>query len=359
MRYKIYTKTEKAWDAMLYAISHAKSSVLFEIYIFEDDTGDSHDFIEILSQKASSGVKVKIILDAFGSKVSNDSVKKLKKAGVELFFFRTLFRTTHRKILIIDEHIAFVGGTNIKKFFKKWDDLLVRLEGKVLKHILRSFARAYKKCGGKDELVLKYNKDIKVSKGKVWFYEHFPPRDSFRLNKYYKDKIEFAKNSILISTPYFMPNHWFVKALKKAAKRGVEVEIIMPRFALHPVATNIPNYFYMHKLYKHGVKFFLTKGMNHSKIMLVDGHEGILGSQNVDILSFDFNMESGVFFTDPGLIRELYQITEDWKKDSVIYSPQMREKYLNYLLDHFLNFSFNFFEQAVKYFNKLTRTLSS
>ncbi|MEK7071934.1 MAG: phospholipase D-like domain-containing protein, partial [Patescibacteria group bacterium] len=139
----------------------------------------------------------------------------------------------------------------------------------------------------------------------------------------------------------------------------VEVEIIMPRFALHPVATNIPNYFYMHKLYKHGVKFFLTKGMNHSKIMLVDGHEGILGSQNVDILSFDFNMESGVFFTDPGLIRELYQITEDWKKDSVIYSPQMREKYLNYLLDHFLNFSFNFFEQAVKYFNKLTRTLSS
>ena len=118
MRYKVYTKTEKAWDAMIYAISHAKNSILFEMYIFVDDTSDSHDFIEILSQKAASGVKVKIIFDAFGSKVSNDSVKKLRDVGVELFFFRTLFRVTHRKILIVDERIAFIGGINIKNSSK-------------------------------------------------------------------------------------------------------------------------------------------------------------------------------------------------------------------------------------------------
>jgi len=354
MRYKIYTKTEEAWDAMLYVISRAKNSIFFEMYIFVDDTLDTHDFIEILSQKALSGVKVKIIFDAFGSKVSSDSVRKLKEAGVELFFFRTLLRTTHRKVLIIDEHVAFVGGVNVKKFFKKWDDLLVRLEGKVLKYVLRSFARAYKNCGGKDQLILKYDMDLEVSKGKVWFYEHFPPRNSFRLNKYYRDKIEFAKHEILIVTPYFMPNRWLVKALKKASKRGVRVEIIMPRIATHPKATNIPNYFYMHKLHKHDINFFLTKEMNHSKMMLVDGLEGILGSQNVDILSFDFNMESGVFFTDPNLITELYQITEGWKKDAIQYSPQMRNNYFNYFFDYFLNIFFNIFEQAVKFFNKLT-----
>ncbi len=353
MRYKIYTKTEKAWDAMLYAISHAKSSILLEMYIFADDTSDSHDFIEILTQKALSGLKVKVIFDAFGSEVTDSSVKKLKDAGVELFFFRTLFRVTHRKILIIDEHTAFIGGINIKKFFKKWDDLAVKIEGKVVKRVLRSFAHVYKNCGGKDTDVLKYNdeKILPFQKGKIWFFEHYPPRNSSRLKKYYRDKIELAKKRILISTPYFMPNHWVIKALKKAAKRGVKVEIIIPRFATNPKITNIPNYFYMHKLHKHGIKFFLTKEMNHSKIMLIDGKEGILGSQNIDIISFDFNMESGVFFTEPNLISELNQVVEDWKKDSVPYSPKMRE---THLFDYFYEFCFTAFEYAVKAFNKFT-----
>ena len=355
MRYKIYTKTEKAWDAMLLAISHAKSSIFFEMYIFVDDTTDSHDFINMLSQKASTGIKVKVIFDSFGSKVSNASIKKLKDAGVELFFFRTLFRVTHRKILIIDERVAFIGGINIKKFFKKWDDLLIRMEGKIVKQVSRSFAQIYKNCGGKDQFVLKYDKNLEISKGKVRFFEHFPPKNSFRLNKYYRDKIELAKEKILISTPYFMPNHWLIKALKKASKRGVKVEIIMPRFASNPKIANLPNYFYMHKLYKHGIKFFLTTEMNHSKIMLVDGYEGILGSQNIDILSFDFNMESGVFFTEPKLIKELIQITENWKKNSIPYSPKMRN---THLLDLFYDFCFGTFEHIVKFFNKFTRTLT-
>jgi len=351
MRYKIYTKTEKGWDAMLYAISHAKSSILFEMYIFVDDTSDSHDFIKILSQKALSGVKVKVIFDSFGSEVSNISVKKLRDAGVELFFFKTLFRVTHRKILIIDEQVAFIGGINIKKFFKKWNDLLIRIEGKIVGHILRSFAHIYKDCGGKDQFVLKHDKDLRIQKGKIWFFEHFPPRNSFRLNKYYRDKIELARKKILITTPYFMPNHWLIKALKKASKRGVKVEIIMPRIATNPKMANFSNYFYMHKLHKHGIKFFLTKEMIHSKMMLVDEREGILGSQNIDIISFDFNMESGVFFTEPNLILELNQIAEDWKKDSVLYSPKMRD---THLFDYFLEFCFGIFEHAVKFFNKLT-----
>lgn len=351
MRYKIYTKTEKAWDAMFQAISKAKSSILFEMYIFVDDTSDTHDFIEIFKEKALSGVKVKVIFDSFGSKITENSIKKLRDAGVELFFFKTLFRTTHRKILIIDERIAFIGGINIKKFFKKWDDLLIKMEGKIIKHILRSFTQIYKSCGGKDQFVLKYDKDLEVSKGKVRFFEHFPPKNSFRLNKYYRDKIENAREKILISTPYFMPNHWLVKALKRASKRGVKVEIIMPRFASNPKIANLPNYFYMQKLYKYGINFFLTRDMNHSKIMLVDEYEGIIGSQNIDILSFDFNMESGVFFTEPGLIKELIQITKDWKENSTPYSPKMRN---THLLDIFYDFCFGTFEQAVKFFNKFT-----
>lgn len=355
MRYKIYTKTEKAWDAMFSAISHAKNSILLEMYIFVDDTSDSHDFIEILSQKALAGVSVKVILDAFGStSLSGVSIEKLKKAGVELFFFRTLFRVTHRKILIIDEKTAFVGGINVRKFFKKWDDLLIKFEGKIVKYVLKSFARIYRDCGGKDANILKYNdnKILPYQKGKIWFFEHLPPANSSKLKKYYRDKITLARKKILIITPYFMPNHWVIRALKKAAKRGVKIEIILPRFAANPKIANIPNYFYMHKLNKHGIKFFLTKEMNHSKIMLVDDCEGIVGSQNIDILSFDFNMESGVFFTEPSLILELNQIAEEWKKDSELYSPYMRS---TSIFDLFLGFCFSIFEHVVNFFNKLTQ----
>ncbi len=352
MRYKIYTKTEKAWDAMLEAISWARSSILLEMYIFVDDTSDSHDFIEALRQKAASGVKVKIIFDSFGSEVSNDSVIKLRTAGAELFFFRTLFRATHRKMLIVDEHFAFVGGINIKKFFRQWDDLLIRVEGKIVKYVLRSFARVYLRCGGKDGLVLKYERKLGVSKGKVWFFEHFPPVNSFRLHRYYRDKIDNAREKILIATPYFMPNRWLVRALRKAVRRGVKVEMIIPRVATNPKITNIPNYFYIHKLHKYGVKFFLTKEMNHSKAMLVDGCEGVLGSHNLDILSFDFDMESGVFFTEQNLIRELSQVMENWQKDSILYHPKMRD---THMFDHFLEFCFGVFEYAVKIYNRFTR----
>ncbi|HEV7423916.1 MAG TPA: phosphatidylserine/phosphatidylglycerophosphate/cardiolipin synthase family protein [Candidatus Paceibacterota bacterium] len=352
MRYKIYTKTEKAWDAMLTAISRAKSSILFEMYTFVDNTADSHDFIEILRQKASAGVSIKIIIDSFGSSEFTDSsLKKLKDAGAEIFIFRELFRHTHRKILVIDERVAYIGGINITKFYKKWDDLQIKIEGKVVKYAIRSFVRAYKYYGGKDPLVLKYDKDLRASKGKVSFFEHSPLRDAFRLSEYYSDKIEFAKEKILIVTPYFMANHWLIKGLKKAAKRGVKVEIIMPRIADHPKIANIPNYFYMHKLHKHDITFFLTREMLHSKMMLIDGREGILGSQNIDILSFNLNAESGIFFTDLNLISELDHIAEAWKKDSIVYSPKMRS---THVFDHFLQFCFSAFEHAVKLFNKLT-----
>lgn len=352
MRYKIYTNTEQAWDAMLGSINSAKSSIFLEMYIFSDNTSESHNFVEILKQKAISGVKVKIIFDSFGSgNLPEDSLLKLKDAGVELFFFKKLFRYSHRKVLVIDERVAFVGGVNIHKFFRKWHDLQIRLEGKIVNHIMRSFAGIYKKCGGLDYFVLKHDKVRLIQKGKVWFFGHFSSGNSFRLNKYYRDKIDCAKENILIVTPYFMPNHWVVNALKKASERGVVVEIIMPRVATNPKIANLSNYLYMRKLHPSGVKFFLTNEMIHSKIMLVDGSEGILGSQNVDLLSFDLNMESGIFFTDKKLIGNLYEISRHWKEDSVMFTPKMSN---NYFFDHFVDFSLSTFEYAIKLFNILT-----
>src|SRR3989338_1128369 len=279
MRYKVYSKTEKAWDAMLEALKEARSSILLEMYIFVDDTEDTHDFINILTSKSKQGVKVKIVLDSYGSNISKESLKRLKDAGVELLFYTRLFRVSHRKSLIIDKKIAFIGGVNIKKYFKKWDDLFIKVDGKVVKYILRSYARMYKNCGGRDMLVLHHIKKLSSKKKNIEYYDNYPPGHSHRLRRYYKDKIKSANESILLVTPYFMPNHWLRKALIKSAKMGVRIEIIMPRIATHPKISNIANYFYMEKFRKYGIKSYLTKEMIHSKLMLNDGKEGVLGSQ--------------------------------------------------------------------------------
>ncbi|OGI57990.1 hypothetical protein A2727_00250 [Candidatus Nomurabacteria bacterium RIFCSPHIGHO2_01_FULL_37_110] len=350
MHYKIYTNTEQAWDVMLESISAATSSIFFEMYIFSDNTFASHNFVDILSQKSISGVKVKMVIDSFAN-LSDNSLKKLKDAGVELFFFKKLFRSTHRKVLVVDEKVAFIGGININKFFRKWHDLQVRIEGKIVNHVMRSFARVYKKCGGRDPFVLKYDKQRLSQRGKIWFFEHFSHRGPFRLNKYYRDKIDYAKESILIVTPYLMPNQWLIVALKRAVERGVNVEIVMPKVATNPKIANWSNYLYMNKLYQYGVKFSLTNEMIHSKVMLIDEQEGILGSQNVDVFSFDFNMEAGIFFTEKKLIDNLYDITRHWKEDSVLFTPKMRN---NYFFDHILDFSFRIFEYIIKCFNYFT-----
>ena len=137
MRYRFYTTSEKAWDAMIGAIVKAQKSIFIEMYIFVDNT-DAHKFFEVLAEKAKEGVKVKVIIDSFGSQeLSQKTIAKLKSAGVELLFFSYWLRHTHKKILIVDEKIAFLGGVNIHKLFQKWNDLQVRFTGPMVKSVIR------------------------------------------------------------------------------------------------------------------------------------------------------------------------------------------------------------------------------
>ena len=102
MKYKFYTTSEKAWDAMIEAIAGAQKSIFIEMYIFVDNTA-RHDFYKILEEKAKKGLKVKVIIDSFGSnELSQKTIDRLKSAGVELLFFSYWLRHTHKKILIID-----------------------------------------------------------------------------------------------------------------------------------------------------------------------------------------------------------------------------------------------------------------
>lgn len=333
MKYEFYTTSEKAWGAMLKAISSAQRSVYLEMYIFTDNT-DGYDFFETLKQKSRQGVKVKIIIDSMGSNSMNkQSTEKLQEAGVEVLFFSYWMQRTHKKILIVDEKIAFIGGVNIHKLFKKWNDLQIRLQGPIAKSVIRSFARSYRMCDGKDPDVLSWIKKKNViDKTQLWILEHWRLNGKRKLRKHYKESIHGAKKSIVIVTPYFAPHRWLIGALHQAILRGATVEIILPQ-KTDLRHMNRVNYFYMSQLSPLGIKFYLHKEMLHAKAMFVDDREGIVGSQNIDPVSFDYNLEAGVFFIDEKMVQDLKKILDQWKQNSIIFEPSIHKKtWIDYII---------------------------
>ena len=320
MQYKLYTTSIKAWDAMIEAIDGAKKSIFLEMYIFLDDTEESHDFIGKLIVKSREGVEVIIVTDAYGSKlIKKETLEKLKDAGIEILFFSHWLRHIHRKVLIIDEKSAFLGGVNIGKKFSKWKDLQMKISGRIAKRLLKSFAYTYEMAGGKKEILLNLRKMKFSYKLKFWLVEHWPSRNIFTLQNHYTEKILGAKEKIQIISPYFTPPRWMLSLLDDAIRRKVTVEIYVPKEVDIPIMNRV-NLHYIDKIHSIGAKVFLSKEMNHAKIFLIDGKEGMIGSQNVDLASFRYNSEVGLFFTDKKLLKEISLILEDWVKESDEYT---------------------------------------
>lgn len=322
MRYRLYTTSYKAWDAMFKVMSAARESIYVEMYIFLDDTRETHNFFKLIMEKSRSGIEVVIIADAYGSNsLKPQTIAALREAGVEFIFFSHWFRHTHRKIIIIDKKLALIGGVNIEEKTRNWRDMQVRLQGHIVKPLLKSFAYAYEMAGGKKESVLAFSRLSVTKKIKSWIIDNLSStRGNYRLNEYYKKKILGAQSSIKIATPYLLPPRWMLALLDDACRRGVKVEILIPRDTdVKPL--NKVNYLNSCRMSAFGVKFFIFPVMNHAKVMLIDDSEGVIGSQNMDILSFRWNIEAGMFFRQKKLVANLKKVIDKWEAESEVFRP--------------------------------------
>jgi cardiolipin synthase len=328
MNYKLYITSEKAWVAMLEAISRAKERIFLEMYIFIPDTAPKYDFIGLLKEKAKEGVKVVIIVDKFGSYYfPNLIIKELKKSGVEFLFASSWFRRNHRKILIVDHNIAFLGGVNIRNNISKWNDLQIRIKAKgLVKSVARQFAYAYKICGGKDETILSLYKKTLLKKIKNKILVHQPQENLSTINSYYTDKFLNAKERILIVTPYFTPPRWLIALLDKAKLNGVKIEIIIP-YKTDIRFMNYVNSVFIKKFLDLGIKFYYFSEMNHAKMIIIDDSEVFVGSSNLDIFSLKFNSEIGVFLSDKTILKEALKISNTWIKKSKLIDPKKNNLY--------------------------------
>lgn len=335
MNYSFFTNSEKAWEVMLEAISQANKSIYLEMYIFQDDM-KKFNFFVALKKKAKEGIKIKLILDSFGSiDLSRDDIKELRESGIEILFTSYLLHRAHRKVLIVDESVAFLGGVNLHQSARLWNDLVVKIQGSLVSSIIRSFVKSYIDAGGKDLSIINLIKNKRViiwTNITSWIIDHSPVKNLYNLKRLYKNHIDNAQNHIILVAPYFMPKYWLQVSIHQALLRGVSIEILVPRKTDHFIIDRV-NYFYINKLTLLGVKFYLESKMNHAKVMIIDADEGLVGSNNLDFLSFDLNSETGVFFKDKEVVTKLKEITENWKKDSVLFSnTTYKPKWFDHIL---------------------------
>lgn len=313
MKYKLYTNSQKAWDGMFKAILAAEKSIYIEMYIFLSDTTETHDFLGLIKEKALLGLEIVIIADAFGSYgLRSREVRELREAGVEFIFFSHWFKRTHRKILIVDNNVALLGGVNINEKIRYWLDLQIEISGKIVESLVKSFAHTYQMIGGKKESILRYNKLSFPKKLKAFISDSLlTPETKGVLSEEYISHIFSAKESIKIVSPYFAPPKKFLSALENACLRGVKVEIIIPENTDIVFLDRI-NYLGARRLLAMGVDVYLSQKMNHAKMLLIDDNKGLIGSQNFDFLSFSVNIETGVFFNQKHIVSDLKDIFDKW-----------------------------------------------
>lgn len=320
----IYTDGQTLLSDMLKDIEQAKHHIHAEYYILEsDETGDA--FKNALIKKAQEGVKVRLIYDDLGSwHLKRSSIREMKRAGIRLFsFFKIRFPyfTTklnyrnHRKIVIIDGKIGYLGGFNIADRYTKgldwgvWRDTHIRVQGNGVISLQNVFRADWSYM---TKRVFRSDAYFPISSSQHNYFMQIvgsgPDMDWQTIMQGYLHAIMHAKKYIYIQTPYFLPNESITNAIEMAALRGVDVRLMIPFRSDERIAFEA-SISYMENILKSGVKVLqYQKGFIHSKTMVIDGELSVVGTANMDLRSFEQNFEVNAFIYNTQKAQELTKI---------------------------------------------------
>lgn len=331
-RFDLFFEGDSLYKAMLTGIAAARHSVWLETYIFADDEVGKL-FADALSERAGHGVDVRVHLDAAGSLfwLSPGLVSRMCAAGVKVRWFHRWSwrhplrynRRDHRKLLVIDSRQAFLGGFNIHRENslsaygpERWRDTHVGVSGRLAEqaaHIFSEFWRGrlaqFDNFSGAVSAVLLTNHTRRYRN---------------RLRSCYAEIFNLARESIFVTTPYFVPDTMIQRALLGAARRGVDVRLLLPARSDTRIAGWAARALYA-RLLKGGVRIYeYQPRMLHAKTATIDGQWSTVGTANLDYRSLFANHEINLFARDRSLSRRLQEqffddlrhstriLAEDW-----------------------------------------------
>lgn len=311
----VFTKGSEKFESLKRDLLSARHFILLQYYIFTDDN-IGHEIADILIKKAHEGVNVKVIYDHVGSfSVQNNFFKRMRREGIDAQpFLRVTFPQlanrinwrNHRKIVVIDGLVGYIGGMNIADRYvaihdnkPPWRDTHFRLRGAAVSALIYSFASDWSYMGRplprdeRDFIAQDIDNDVAIQ-----LVTSGPDSKWPSIAMAYQKSISAARKRIFIQTPYFLPTDALLKELQAAALSSVDVRIMMPRHSDSRLL-NLASYSYITECLRAGIKvYFYEEGMIHSKVMIIDDELTIGGSANFDFRSFEHNFESMLFVYD-------------------------------------------------------------
>lgn len=319
---------DATFPEMLAAIDAARDSVNLSTYIFDWDAA-GQEFGEALARAAKRGVEVRVLIDDAGGRYSPKSTAvALRRMGVRCeHFLRTLDPwnmmglnlRNHRKLLVVDGEVGFMGGINIRegcqlsrKTRYPVDDLHFRVAGPALLHMQEAFVDDW------------HFTTEEMLTGRRWFPEQEamggtvsrgvsdgPDAEFRKVQWIIVGALNAARRNVKIVTPYFLPNEVLVSALNQAARRGVEIDVVLPAKNNLPFVQWAMEAGYW-KMLKHGVRIWATPPpFDHTKLMVVDRSWSLIGSSNWDPRSLRLNFEFNLECYDPGLAEQLLKTADE------------------------------------------------
>lgn len=335
---------DRFYPSMLKAVRGAEHSITIEAYIYwAGEIGMA--FAQALAERASTGVRVKILLDAVGaSSVGNDILGVLRDGGCHVAWYnpirwnklRRLNNRTHRKSLIIDGRIGFTGGAGIADHWTgnaqdagHWRDVQIRMEGPAVQPLQTGFAQNWLETTG--ELVTGpafYPELEAVGRVALQTVMSSPETGTSSVRVMYCLAISAAGESIEIANPYFVPGHLAIDLFRDAVKRGVKVRVMVAGTRNDTWMARQNSLRLYGALLEAGVELLeYNRTMMHHKTMVVDGLWATVGTTNFDNRSFAHNEETNICLCDAGFSRELNDMfKEDTKVCERVDLEQWRRR---------------------------------
>ncbi|WP_146341028.1 phosphatidylserine/phosphatidylglycerophosphate/cardiolipin synthase family protein [Nesterenkonia sp. NBAIMH1] len=315
----IYTAGGPLFDDMVAAIDSAQTSVMLQTYIWQNDAVGRR-IMDALNAAAARGVQVYVIYDLYGNHTVPRSffgqldprISSHRMPPLQSQIWRGPIRYTglsHSKILVVDDETGFVGGFNIgDEFAREWRDTHVREVGPAVWDLRQAFANVWNEGRSGSTRIgwippQSWNPRVRVA-------SNLPVQLVYPIRHMYLKAIERAEDRIWLTTPYFVPDQQVLKPLMRAARRGVDVRIMLPKESNHVVVDWVTRGFYTDML-EAGVKVLLyTPAMIHSKTATIDGVWSTIGTANIDRLSLGLNYETNLEVIDEGFAAEVEKVFE-------------------------------------------------
>jgi cardiolipin synthase A/B len=325
---------DSAFDAMLAAIEEARSSVRLETYIFAD-CELTRTVLNALLNACDRGVKVLILLDAFGSvELADDFWKPLmQRCGIVRWFnplsLRRLSYRNHRKLLVCDERVAFIGGFNLAPEYegdgivRGWCDCGLQIQGAMVGALSKSFDLLWDKADMRHDLWHPLRRRMKdsLTTGKNWtLLLNIPSFRRHLINRALTSDLTHARQ-VRIAAAYFLPTHRIRKRLIRLAQTGARVQLILAGRSDVRLAQLAGHHLY-ERLLRAGVEIYeYQPQVLHAKLVVADDAVYV-GSCNLDLRSLNFNYELMARVTDPELKRE----ANDWFDEALRHSRKIERQ---------------------------------